>query len=438
MQHLTNETHVQYRNIFAHLFPPKKEGEKNETGSAKSENRQGSASSLSSIEDETKPEDRYFTLAMDDKLLLLLGLIDRVKMTKHIRSFVDKAEPHLTELRKEKTDLNREKRKLTEQLEGGGDKGNAQTPAGAAAAPANGSAPTQPLAPSVSEQASEPVADNQSEALSEPPPADEEEADDDDEEEDDEEVDQLASDSDEEMAQEEEEPVDSKTKAKEAMPEPKPVKLTPEEEAARMSERVEEVDNEFRSTSGTLRLRPLGEDRFFNTYWFFDGLGSRPLQGTAANPGGEYETGRLFVHRPHLPDPAVMSASYELISRLMEDTESDLPKDERLYAQVERDISDLLADRRKEEEGEEGVLAPGEWGAYDSVDDIKSLMNWLQQKGNRELALRNSLQRWLPWMERSINSRKDSLKSAVQDGQMDIDAAPSSTSYRSWTNKRIS
>lgn len=354
-------------------------------------------------------------------------------MTKHIRNFVDKAEPQLTELRKEKVDLNREKKKLTEKLEGG-DKVNPQAPpAGAAEAlPTPAFAPAQPAAPSTSEQASEPVTGNQSDALSEPPPADEEA---DEEEEDDEEVDQLASDSNEDNDNEEEDIIDTEANSK---PEPEPVLLTPEEEVIRLSHRVEEIDNEFRSTNGTLRLRPLGEDRFFNTYWFFDGLGSRPLQGTASKPGDGFETGRLFVHRPHLPDPAVMSASYELISRLMEDTESNLPKDESLYSQVERDITNLLADRRTEEEGQQGMLEPGGWGSYDSVEEIKSLMNWLQQKGNRELALRNSIQRWWPWLERSVNSRRDHLKGGAQDDKMDVDGVPSSTSYRNWTNKRRS
>ncbi|TIA97775.1 hypothetical protein E3P94_02749 [Wallemia ichthyophaga] len=422
--HLTNETHAQYRRIFAHLFPPK-------ILDSNSDKKHGSTSSLSSMEDEARPEERYFTLSFDDKLLLLSALIDRVKMTKHIRNFVDKAEPQLTELRKEKVDLNREKKKLTEKLEGN-DKSNSQAPpAGADGAPeiAPDSVPAQP---STSEQASEPVADNHSEGLSEPPPADEEANG---EDEDDEEVDQLESDSNEDTEENEVEDdameTEDNTKA-----EPEPVELTPEEEVVRLSNRVEEVDNEFRSTHGTLRLRPLGEDRFYNTYWFFDGLGSRPLQGTASKPGDGYETGRLFVHRPHLPDPAVMSASHELISRLMEDTESDLRKDENLYAQVEKDITNLLTDRRKEEEGEPGMLQPGEWGAFDSMGEIRSLMNWFQQKGNRELALRNSIQRWWPWLERSINSRREHLDGNAQDVKMEIDGMSSSMSYRSWKNKR--
>ncbi|TIB83123.1 hypothetical protein E3Q06_03062 [Wallemia mellicola] len=428
--HLTNETHNQWRKIYAHLFATgrKEQKSKEAEGVAKEE---GSTSSLSELEDDAdKPEDRYFSLSIDDKLLFILSLIERVKMTRHIRNFVDKAEPHLTELRKEKVDLNREKKKLTEKTDekaGGTVQQSAPSALSAPSAPEAPSEPMQSVQPA-SELASENIADNNSEALSEPPEAAEED------EEEDEEEDQLASESGSEKN--ETESVNTKSsKFEKHEPEPEPVQLTPEEEAIRLSNRVEAIDNEFRATNGTLRWRPLGEDRFFNTYWFIDGLGSCPLQGTAAAPGEGYEAGRLFVHRPHLPDPAVMQASHDIISRLIEDRESDLIKDERLFEQIERDLTAKLADKRKAEEGESGMLQPGEWGAYDNIDDIKSLMNWCQQKGNRELALRNSIQRWLPWLEKSINHRKAELK-ATND-KMEVDGQDMKPSYMTWKNKRI-
>lgn len=60
------------------------------------------------------------------------------------------------------------------------------------------------------------------------------------------------------------------------------------------------VERQFRRFQGVTRCRPLGKDRFFNRYWWFDGIGGMNLIGQGN--GILYGTGRLFVQGPTLED----------------------------------------------------------------------------------------------------------------------------------------
>lgn len=64
------------------------------------------------------------------------------------------------------------------------------------------------------------------------------------------------------------------------------------------------VEREFRRNYGVARCRPLGKDRFFNRYWWFDGVGGMSLSpAVAAKSGGAlFGTGRLFVQGPSPED----------------------------------------------------------------------------------------------------------------------------------------
>jgi bromodomain adjacent to zinc finger domain protein 1A len=114
-----------------------------------------------------------------------------------------------------------------------------------------------------------------------------------------------------------------------------------DEEVNKLERRLEGIEREFRKLLGAVRVKPLGRDRFFNRIWWFDGMGSASLLGS----GGvvQYGTGRLFIQGPSEFD-------VELLERRTEDN--------------------VIA-RRKEEEGEEGMLGPGQWAVYTDLEDVR-------------------------------------------------------------------
>lgn len=117
-----------------------------------------------------------------------------------------------------------------------------------------------------------------------------------------------------------------------------------DEEDNKLERRMESIEREFRKWSGVVRLKPLGKDRFHNRYWWFDGIGSSSLVsggGTAS-----YATGRLFLQGPS-------TADMEIMERKQQD-----------------DHNLDLSERRKDEEGEDGVLGVDEWGHFTEPEQV--------------------------------------------------------------------
>jgi len=187
-----------------------------------------------------------------------------------------------------------------------------------------------------------------------------------------------------------------------------------DEEVNKLERRLEGIEREFRQLLGSVRVKPMGKDRFYNRIWWFDGMGSASLLGS----GGivQYGTGRLFVQGPSVFDQ-------EILDR--------------------REEGDVRA-RRLEEEGEEGMLGVGEWAVYSDLEEVDEFTAWLNPKGNRELALRNNLTKWWPHIIPGIRKRLADLNNIAklpearrssrvkQGGATDISRAP----YMTWTNRK--
>lgn len=118
-----------------------------------------------------------------------------------------------------------------------------------------------------------------------------------------------------------------------------------EEEHARLSKREEALHRDFRKQINFPRAKPLGFDRFGNSIWWFDGTGSAPLIG----PGGVilYGTGRLFIQGA---DPL----KRQWLGRKVEVYEEEINK------------------RRRNEEGEAGMLKEGEWAVYEDPAQVRA------------------------------------------------------------------
>ncbi|TFY79366.1 hypothetical protein EWM64_g4644 [Hericium alpestre] len=186
-----------------------------------------------------------------------------------------------------------------------------------------------------------------------------------------------------------------------------------DEEVNKLERRLEGIEREFRKLLGSVRVKPMGRDRFYNRVWWFDGLGSASLIGS----GGvvQYGTGRIFLQGPSVFDQ-------EILDR--------------------REEGDIHA-RRLQEEGEEGMLGVGEWAVYTDLEEMDEFTAWLNPKGNRELALRNTLTKWWPHIAPGIRKRQADLNVSaklpearrtprVKHAAADVSRDP----YMMWTNRR--
>ena len=140
---------------------------------------------------------------------------------------------------------------------------------------------------------------------------------------------------------------DSKKKAQERKGTPQaavPDKQRIEEGLVSVQARDEQTEREFRRHQQVLRVRPLGKDRFFNRYWYFDGIGTMELLSEEGKP--VYGTGRLFVQGPSAED---WMAAYE----------------------TEGGEDGLKQRRAKEVVNEQAILDVGEW-SYLTTDEEAS------------------------------------------------------------------
>lgn len=149
-----------------------------------------------------------------------------------------------------------------------------------------------------------------------------------------------------------------------------------DEELNKTERRLEGIEREFRQLFGIGRTRYMGKDRFFNRYWWLDGMGIGHLitSGGAAS----YGTGRVFVEGPSEFDLLVIAGRGQ----------------------------GVVQARQKEEDGSNGTLGPGEWGVYSESQEVEELVAWLNIKGHRELALKNVLTKWLDHILSGVKRRQ--------------------------------
>ncbi|KAI9062985.1 chromatin remodeling complex protein [Trametes sanguinea] len=184
-----------------------------------------------------------------------------------------------------------------------------------------------------------------------------------------------------------------------------------EEEVNKLERRLEGIEREFRKLLGSVRVKPLGRDRFYNRVWWFDGMGAASLIGSGGTV--QYGTGRIFLQGPSEFDVEVLRRREEDVDR-----------------------------RRREEEGEEGMLDVGEWAVYNDVDEVREFVDWLNPKGVRELALKNAFTKWWnhisPGMRRraaDLNANAkipEARRSTRKHAGADVLREP----YMQWTNRK--
>ncbi|KAF8310996.1 hypothetical protein DL93DRAFT_2083951 [Clavulina sp. PMI_390] len=185
-----------------------------------------------------------------------------------------------------------------------------------------------------------------------------------------------------------------------------------DEELNKVERRLEAIEREFRQLFGVGRTRHMGRDRFFNRYWWLDGMGIGQL--ITSNGSASYGTGRIFVQGPSVFDLEVISARGE----------------------------GVVEARQREEDGPDGSLAPGAWGMYSEPQEIEELLTWFNGKGIRENQLKNFITKWLDHLMAGVKRRQAlcaaALESSASAAQISEPEAASRPERRSTRGKGTS
>ncbi|KAM0750856.1 hypothetical protein T439DRAFT_288911 [Meredithblackwellia eburnea MCA 4105] len=341
--------------------------------------------------DRANPEKAYLSLDLEDKLSILEYLCTLVLGSKLIRNYIDECELQLTEYRKQRADVNKERKALAElkiAMEGkAATPSLPQQPPPPPAAPAPSLPPLPPSAPSVTNGT------NGHGAHGSEAPEDEEE----DQLAEDDELDEVMSEGGASLAASDHgggltsrrsvlegkrlerqmqeasriaELARLKMEAKiktATRKEAERAKMELEDNIAKNVKKDDYVERQFRRYQSVTRSRPLGKDRFFNRYWWFDGIGGMNLIGQGN--GILYGTGRLFIQGP---------------------TQEDWD----FVCEVNGGEEKMIERRAHEDVDPLATLAVNEWGYFDDEEEYETLQGWLNAKGTRELALKNALIKW--------------------------------------------
>ncbi|KAI5122593.1 hypothetical protein M0805_004808 [Coniferiporia weirii] len=337
------------------------------------------------------PSERYYTLPPVDRIAILQFMCDLAVSSKAVHVHLEYCEDQLTALRKEKIDINRQKKQHTEEmiaLVGDGKEDDSQE----AVATVNEASDVDSEGITPSEDASEAGSAGRRASSSQRQLTL-----------------RLKAQQGQAIARQRELARQKLASQRQALAEHRRL----DEEVNKLERRLEGIEREFRKLLGVVRLKPVGKDRFYNRIWWFDGCGTSSLVGS----GGavQYGTGRLFIQGPSEFDR-------EILDRREEDN---------------------VVARRAEEEGEEGLLGTGEWAVYSEVEEMDEFMAWLNPKGVREFALKNTLTKWWDLLAPGVRKRTADIAMNAKlpearrsqrgkTANSDISREP----YMLWTNRK--
>ncbi|KAI8370192.1 hypothetical protein BD560DRAFT_119456 [Blakeslea trispora] len=174
-----------------------------------------------------------------------------------------------------------------------------------------------------------------------------------------------------------------------------------EEEERNLKKKEENIERSMRRYM-TLRIRPLGKDRFNNRYFYLDNVGVSNTHGS----------GRLYVHSPSDGDILLM---------MERDSQTNPPEQpwgygggrwfikKLMHEQGLVEESDWLEQRMDELNTDPSKEYHGWWKYYSKPEEIEQLLGWLNPKGIRENKLKNELIKQQPYIIESITKRTQAL-----------------------------
>ncbi|CAM0142645.1 hypothetical protein VKS41_002800 [Umbelopsis sp. WA50703] len=187
-----------------------------------------------------------------------------------------------------------------------------------------------------------------------------------------------------------------------------------DESERQLHKKLEQIERDMRKFA-TLRVRPLGRDRFYNKYYYFDNIGGSCVHGTS----------RLYVQSPNDADILVLSSRDEPDPMDAEelpcgrgggtDFVTQLMRAQGLQREADWLQRRILTLRRNLETSHGDSL--DRWYCYSEPEDIDALLEWLNPQGVREYRLKNEIEKQYHGMitgmkKRTHDQQSSSLKAA--------------------------
>ncbi|KAI9139430.1 hypothetical protein BKA69DRAFT_1176614 [Paraphysoderma sedebokerense] len=192
----------------------------------------------------------------------------------------------------------------------------------------------------------------------------------------------------------------------------------------KLHKKLAHLEKEFRKYS-ILRIKPLGKDRYFNTYWFLDYIGSGSVLG--------FNCGRVFVEGSGLgiQEPVTGESNsnpQETVKKENGNTNiNGLSNTDGEIIQVDGKIYDM------------GKMRKGVWGIYEDSEQIDALLSWLNPKGIREHHLKKVLTNMYDLILSSMTKRSEEtsylLKAETERRSTRSKNVYSREGYLGYTNK---
>lgn len=182
-----------------------------------------------------------------------------------------------------------------------------------------------------------------------------------------------------------------------------------------------QLQERFRQLIGVTKLKPLGIDRFYCKYWWFEGIGGMEIhQDEGLKPANHQDhperhhddemkwySGSIFVSGPSFEEWEKICESYGgpkavLKRRLREELGFGGHPDHQVTDDNYLDLKHQL-------------IGVDEWGIYEAQDQIEELINWLNSKGTRENHLKFNLKEWKEYIMTGIQNRAKFLPRKRED-----------------------
>ncbi|KAI8966232.1 ATP-utilizing chromatin assembly and remodelling N-terminal-domain-containing protein [Daldinia sp. FL1419] len=160
------------------------------------------------------------------------------------------------------------------------------------------------------------------------------------------------------------------------------------------------LDNDLREAD-CFRTRPLGKDRFWNRYYWFERNGM-PYAGlpTSSTAHAGYANGCIWVQGP---DEMEREGYIDMPSEYQEEYKAKFKM--------------TVPQRKKMEEGRTSVFNAYQWGYYSEPSEVDSLLNWLDPRGFNESKLRKEI---LAYKEKIITHMKSRVEYLGQTDEEEV------------------
>ncbi|KAI1110779.1 ATP-utilizing chromatin assembly and remodelling N-terminal-domain-containing protein [Nemania sp. NC0429] len=170
-----------------------------------------------------------------------------------------------------------------------------------------------------------------------------------------------------------------------------------EDQIKECEDKIAVIDNDLREADCG-RTRVLGKDRFWNRYYWFErnGMPYAGLPNSSTAYAG-YANGSIWVQGP---DDMEREGYIDLPSQQQDEYKAKFKM--------------TVSQRKKVEEGRTSLFNARQWGYYSEPSQVDALLNWLDPRGFNELKLRKELLLYKDKIVANMENRAQYLASAEE------------------------